>query len=126
VEDVLGFTRLYAREHPGRRMIWFSDVTRWLDTQGSGWNALGVNWESALAALAEMPVLGLYMTVSYRAYCHLIDTAQHFTVHYLDGASEELTPEERQKIHDVFEEKLDKDWPPHVRRMLANGRLHIG
>lgn len=126
VDDVLGFTGLYAREHPGQRMIWFTDVTRWLGTQGSDWSALGVNWEEALTTLTKMPILSIYMTVSYRAYCHLIDTAQHFTMVYLDGTSEELTPEERQKVHDAFEEKLDNTWPPYIRQMLANGRLTIG
>src|SRR5689334_21849511 len=77
VDDVFGFTELYAREHPDQRLIWFTDVTRWLGAQGRSWSALGVDWEYALATITEMPILGFYMTISHRAYCHLINTAEH-------------------------------------------------
>jgi hypothetical protein len=126
VEDVLDYTTLYTRQYPGQRVVWVTDVTRWLDAQGGSWSALGVDWERALMALTKMPILGLFITVSDRAYSHLINTADIFEVHFRGGGSEILTSEERQVVHDHFERKLDADWPPYVQRMLSSGRLTLG
>jgi hypothetical protein len=126
VEDVVGFTRLYAREHPAQRVVWFTDVTRWLDTKDQSWNSLGVDWERALLEIPELPILGLYMTISQRQYSHLGNAAKRHTIFYLDGTREELTEEEREVVHKVLERRLTTDWPPYVRKMLTSGRLTIG
>lgn len=126
VDDVLGFTGLYAKENPGQRTVWFTDVTRWLDQKGSSWASLGVDWEYALNTILDMPILGLYMTISRRAYCHLINTAETFVLHHPDGTSERLTDEERQVVHDAFEQTLSRDWPSFVQQMLDSGRLTFG
>ncbi|MBV7246433.1 hypothetical protein [Streptomyces sp. MW-W600-10] len=127
VADLLGFVGVYASEHPDQRVIWFTDVTRWLEWEkDSSWSALGVDWEHALAQLTRPPFLGLYMTVNRRAYHHLINTAERFRVTYTDGHSEVLTGEERQAVHEAFERKLDADWPAYIRDMLASGHLTVG
>ncbi|MEU3053501.1 hypothetical protein [Streptomyces griseus] len=127
VADLLGFVGVYASEHPDQRVIWFTDVTRWLEWEkDSSWSALGVDWEYALAQLTRPPFLGLYMTVNRRAYHHLINTAERFRVTYTDGHSEVLTGEERQAVHEAFEHKLDADWPAYVRDMVASGHLTVG
>jgi hypothetical protein len=50
--DVLGFVDPYAHKHPDHRVVWFADVTRWLEWErDSSWSALGVDWEYALTVL---------------------------------------------------------------------------
>ena len=124
VKDMLAVTFLYADEHPGQRVIWFTDITRWLATRTQSWFSLDIEWEDALVAIPRLPVLGLYLTINQRAYHHLVDTAtERHTIHYLDGTSETLTADERQAVHDAFERKLVADWTPYVRTMLDRGRL---
>lgn len=124
VADLLGFVDVYAHEHPGRRVVWFTDVTRWLEWEkNSNWSALGVDWQYALAQLPKLPLLGLYMTISRRGYHHLVNTAKHFRLTYTDGNSEVLTDEERQAVHAAFERQLDTDWPNYVGDMVARGLL---
>lgn len=54
VADLLGFVGGYASEHPDQRLIWFTDVTRWLEWEkDSSWSALGVDWEHPLAQLTR-------------------------------------------------------------------------
>lgn len=56
VADLLGFVGGYASEHPDQRLIWFTDVTRWLEWEkDSSWSALGVDWEHPLAQLTRPP-----------------------------------------------------------------------
>src|SRR6201999_2478624 len=107
VADLLGYVEVYAREHADQRVVWFSDVTRWLAWEkDSSWSALGVDWEYALGKLPELHFLGLYLTVNRRAHHHLIDTAKQFQVTYTNGHSEVLTDEERQAVHEAFQHKL--------------------
>ncbi|OLF14725.1 hypothetical protein [Actinophytocola xanthii] len=126
VEDVVGFTRLYNKEHPAHRAVWFTDVTRWLDTKDQSWASLGVDWERALLEIPELPILGLYLTISRRAYSHLGSAAKRHTIFYSDGSREDLGEEERDAVHDALERTLNRDWPSYVREMLTSGRLTIG
>lgn len=124
--DILGFTRLYAREHPHRRMVFLTDVTRWLSRQDSGWPQVGVDFEGGLQELTRAPVLGMYVTVSWRAYMHLTNaTLVSHTVHYLDGTSEVLTEEERERVRAALDDKIAVDWPDYIRSMLRMGRLTL-
>ncbi|MEE4543051.1 hypothetical protein V2S66_13870 [Streptomyces sp. V4-01] len=124
--DMLDYVELYAREHDGQRLIWFTDVTRWLEWEkGRSWADLGVDWQQALGGLQGQPLLGLYMTISQRAHFHLINTAEVFELHSLDGTSEILTDEERAAVRADFTRKLDSDWPRYIRDMIALGRLHV-
>ncbi|MEU7597312.1 hypothetical protein AB0B79_30410 [Streptomyces sp. NPDC039022] len=127
-EDLLGFTEVYAREHPGQRVVWLSDVTRWLDgVKGNSWSALGVDWEAALAELPAQPLLGMFMTISRRAHMHMVNAAERSEMHYTGGhPSEVLTDDERHAVHNAFVRKLDADWPPYIRSMVRSGRLTIG
>lgn len=127
VADLLGFVDLYAREHPDQRVVWFTDVTRWLEWEkGTSWSALNVDWEYALRELPGLPHLGLRMTISRRAYHHLINTAERFEVMYTDGSSEVLTDEEREAVHEAFTRTLEVDWPEYVTAMVARGLLTVG
>jgi hypothetical protein len=126
VKDVLAVTFLYVKEHPAQRVVWFTDITRWLGARNQDWFSLGIDWEDALLSIPELPILGLYVTVSVRAYWHLTDAAERYRIHFNDGTSETLTPEERQAVHGAFERQLDADWPPYIRTMLESGRLTLG
>jgi hypothetical protein len=126
VADLLGFVDVYAHEHPKQRVVWFTDVTRWLEWEkDSSWRALGVDWEYALTKLPELPILGLYMTINHRAYHHLINTAERYQLMYTDGSSEMLTDEERQAVHEAFARKLEVDWPKYVSEMIVRGLLTV-
>jgi hypothetical protein len=126
VDGVLGVTAVYAKEHPAQRVVWFTDVTRWLDARGHSWASLDIDWERALMEIQELPILGLYITVSRRAYTHLANAAKRATIFYDDGTSEPLTEKEREAVRAALEKTLDSDWPPYVRAMLSSGRLTIG
>ncbi|MCA1673589.1 MAG: hypothetical protein LC799_15790 [Actinobacteria bacterium] len=126
VDGVLGVAAVYAKEHPTQRVVWFTDLTRWLGARGHSWTSLDIDWERALMEICGLPILGLYMTVSRRAYVHLGNAAERCTIFYNDGKSEQLTEEEREAVHAALEEKLDSDWPPYVRTMLSSRRLTIG
>ncbi|MFH8747872.1 hypothetical protein ACH4GK_28750 [Streptomyces rimosus] len=124
--DLLGFTDVYAREHPDQRVVWLTDVTRWLEwTKGNSWGALGVDWETALTDLSTQPLLGMFMTVSRRAHLHMVNTAKSFQVTYADGHNEALTDGERHAVHEAFTQKLETDWPAYIRDMMRSGRLTI-
>lgn len=126
--DLLGFTEVYAREHPGRRVVWLSDVTRWLEWEkGLSWSALGVDWEDALTELSAQPLLGMFMTISCRAHLHMVNTARQCTLHHTDGQpSEVLTDDERNAVHEALTTKLKADWPVYIRDMLRSGHLTVG
>jgi hypothetical protein len=126
VEDLLGFVDVYAAEHPDQGVVWFSDVTRWLEWEkDSSWSILDVDWEHALEQLPELPLLGLYMTVSRRAYTHLVNTAEVFELIYTDGTREVLSDAERDDVHEALRQKLETDWPRYIGDMVRKGYLHI-
>jgi len=125
VDDVLVVSEVYAHEHPGQRMVWFTDLTLWLESKGTNWANMDIDWERALRTIPELSILGLYMTISKRAYHHLINTAERMTVHYTNGTSEVLTAEEREKVHDAFIDQLDRDWPRLISEMIESGRLTV-
>ncbi|MFE3022287.1 hypothetical protein [Streptomyces sp. NPDC059256] len=123
---VLAWTQEYADEHPDQEIIFFTDVTRWLEWEkGLSWVSLGIDWERALTDIPEEPLLLLYLTINRRAYRHLIDTARVARVYYTNRNSEILTAEERQAVRDAFATQLHADWPPYIHRSLADGSLTL-
>ncbi|HEX3783931.1 MAG TPA: hypothetical protein VHX38_30075 [Pseudonocardiaceae bacterium] len=124
--SIIGLTELYAKDHPKQRVVFLSDVTRWLDSKGSSWPAVGVDIESGLYEFPEAPILNLFMTINRRAYNHIINaTRKAFTVHYTDGTSEQLTNDERQKVRQDLEGVLVNDWENYIQEMFARGLLTI-
>lgn len=121
---VLGWVGQYCDQHPHQRLVWFADVTRWLEWErGFTWADVGVDWEQALAELEQLRVLSMYLQISLRAYQHLINTAKVFELHYLDGSSEILTDEERELVRSQLTDKLDVVWPQYIRDMIARGQI---
>ena len=105
----------------GKRVIFLSDITRWLADNGLDWERIGVNFSAAQNEL-EQQSPGLFVMVSSRAYTILCSTARNLTIHYTDGSKAEVPPEERELVRASFEARLDTDWPTYLTRALANAQ----
>lgn len=104
----------------GVRMLFFSDLTKHLDTKGSDWSGLGVDWELAVKRIEQAPTPGLYLTLSHRAHVILSDASREGAIlHFPDGHTEQITPSEREMFRDGLVEQLNRDWPPYMQRLLA-------
>jgi hypothetical protein len=59
----------------GKRVVFLSDITRWLADIGLSWERMGVNFATAQDEL-EHQARGLFVMVSRRAYSILRSTAR--------------------------------------------------
>jgi len=105
----------------GKRVIFLSDITRWLAETGLSWDRIGVDFPTAQNEL-EQQSPGLFIMVSSRAYTILCSAARDLTVHYTDGSKAEVPPGERELLRAGFEARLDADWPGFVTKALANAQ----
>jgi hypothetical protein len=105
----------------GKRVIFLSDITRWLADIGLDWERIGVDFPAAQNELDHQSP-GLFVMVSSRAYTILCSTARSLTIHYTDGRKAEVPPEERELVRASIEARLDADWPGFVTRALANAQ----
>jgi len=105
----------------GKRVIFLSDITRWLAETSLSWDRIGVDFPTAQNEL-EQQSPGLFIMVSSRAYTILCSTARNLTIHYTDGSKAEIPPEEREQVRASFEARLDADWPGYVTKALTNAR----
>ena|SRR5215472_4005488 len=105
----------------GKRVIFLSDITRWLADIGLSWDRIGVDFATAQNELERQPV-GLYLELSQRAHTILCATSRSLTLYYTTGEVTEVRPEERESIRAKFEATLDANWPGYVTRALANAQ----
>ena len=105
----------------GKRVMFLSDITRWLAETGLSWDRIGVDFPTAQNELGQQSP-GLFIMVSSRAYTILCSTARDLTVHYTDGSKAEVPPGERELLRASFEARLDADWPGFVTKALANAQ----
>jgi hypothetical protein len=105
----------------GKRVIFLSDITRWLAGNGLDWERIGVDFPAAQNEL-ERQSPGLFVMVSSRAYTILCSTARNLTIHYTDDSKAEIPPEERELVRASCEARLDADWPEYLTRALANAQ----
>ena len=105
----------------GKRVIFLSDITRWLTGIGLNWERIGVDFPTAQNEL-ERQSPGLFVTVSSRAYTILCSTARSLTIHYTSGGTAEIPPEERELVRASFEARLEADWPGYITRALATAQ----
>jgi hypothetical protein len=103
------------------KVIFVSDIARWLADNGLDWERIGVDFPAAQKQL-EQQSPGLFVMVSSRAYTILCSTARNLTIHYTDGTTAEIPPEERELVRASFEARLDADWPGYVTKALENAR----
>jgi hypothetical protein len=103
----------------GGRVVFFSDLTRWLDSQGHDWLSLGTDWERGIASCDALP--GVLLTISQRAHVIICDASHEgATVRLPDGSTEQITPGEREVVHQVIERQLAADWPPFARSLVGD------
>ncbi|NUU22636.1 MAG: hypothetical protein HOV68_14145 [Streptomycetaceae bacterium] len=122
--DVLAVADAYHRASPARVLL-FSDLTRWLAGNDADWAKRGTDWEAAVDELTgHAPTPGMYVQVSQRAHIVICDaTLDGMKLHYPDGHSERLQPEERVSIRKALAERLSEDWPPYVTNLLQTGKF---
>jgi hypothetical protein len=92
----------------GKRVLFLSDITRWLADIGLNWERIGVDFATAQDEL-EQQSPGLYIMVSRRAYTILCSTARNVTIHYTSGSNAEVPAEEREQVRASLEAVLDAD-----------------
>jgi hypothetical protein len=114
----------YQRAAPARVLL-FSDLTRWLAGNDTTWAARGTDWEAAVDELTgHTPTPGMYVQVSQRAHIVICDaTREGMTLHYADGGSERLRPEERVLVREALADRLNEDWPRYVGELIDSGKL---
>ena len=105
----------------GKRVIFLSDITRWLADIGLSWDRIGIDFPAAQAEL-ERQSPGLFVMVSRRAYSILCSTAHNLTINYTSGSAAEIPPEERELLRASFDATLDADWPAYVAKALASAQ----
>jgi hypothetical protein len=66
--------------------------------------------------------LGLYLTVSSRAYTILCSTTRNLTLYYTSGGTAEVPPEEREQVRASFQARLHADWPGYITKTLASAQ----
>lgn len=105
----------------GKRVIFLSDITRWLADIGLSWERIGVDFPIAQNEL-EHQAVGLYLELSQRAHTILCSTAHNLTIHYTDGSTAEIPPDERELLRARFETALNAGWPGYVTQALAKAQ----
>lgn len=103
----------------GKRVVFVSDMTRWLGDIGLNWERIGVSFEDAQNELERQPI-GMYLSVSRRAHSILSSAARTLTIHYTSGGATEVPIEDRELIRENFEAALDADWPGYATQALAS------
>ncbi len=102
----------------GERVIFLSDITRWLDDTGLSWHRIGVDFPTAQNEL-EQQGIGMFLSLSQRAYAILCSTGRTLTL-YTPGGTAEVPPEERELVRAKLQAALDADWPGYIAQVLAN------
>lgn len=98
---VFAVVDVYAKQHPGEPVVWFSDVTRWLDTLGLDWARLDIDWQAALDALPNGRLPGVLLGIDARTHLILCDaTRQGVTIVHPDARHEGVTETERARLHE--------------------------
>lgn len=105
----------------GKRVLFLSDITRWLADIGLRWERIGVDLETAENEL-EQQTIGMYLAVSQRAYSILCSASRTLRIHYTSSLTAEVPPEDRELVRAKLEEALDARWPGYVTNALANAR----
>ena len=104
-----------------KKVIFLSDITRWLAGIGLSWERIGLDFPTAQAEL-ERQQPGLFVMVSRRAYTILCSTTADLTIYSTTGSTAEIPPEERELVRIGFEAALDANWPPYIAQALVNAQ----
>jgi hypothetical protein len=102
----------------GKRVLFLSDITRWLAGIGLSWERIDVSFEHGQDEL-ERQKIGLYLTVSQRAYSIVCSAAGTSTIQDTSGSTAEIVPEDREQVREQIEATLDADWAGYVTQAIA-------
>jgi hypothetical protein len=105
----------------GKRVVFLSDITRWLADIGLSWDRIGVDFETAQNEL-EQQAIGMYRALSQRAYAILCSASRTLTIHDTSGPTAETPPEDRELVRAKLEEALDARWPEYVTKALVDAQ----
>ncbi len=122
---ILDFAESYARER-SVRVVFFSDLTRWLSDVGTSWAAKDVDWMVAQETIQATSILAVYLAVSRRAYIHLCDASRRHTLYHLDGSTEVLSAREREEVRSALLGVLEQEWPGYVEAVTATASMDYG
>jgi hypothetical protein len=103
----------------GKRVLFLSDITRWLFDIGLSWERIGVDVPVAQNEL-ERQGLGIYLSLSQHAYTILCSTARNLTIYDTSSGKVEVPAEDRELVRAKFESALDADWPRYMTTALAS------
>jgi hypothetical protein len=104
----------------GRRALFLSDITLWLEGIGLTWARIGVDFATAQNEL-EQQSPSMLLTVSRKAYA-IFCSASHNLAIYYSGTKAEVPPEKRELVRESLESALDADWPGYIKEALANAQ----
>ena len=114
------------QQQTGLQIVFFSDLTRWLDQQGRGWvDVDGADWERGLEQLQKAPALSMYLGLSQFHHVLLADASRKSLVIYgMEDKPYEVTDQDRRQLRDFIHGTLTRDWPPYVQGLIDAGKLH--
>lgn len=108
IAQVVAVAGVYGQRHPGHAVVWFSDLTRWLDTLGLDWAGLGIDWAALLETLPDSGPAGVLLGIDKRTHLILCDaTRRGVTLVHPDGRRERVTDAERAQLHQRIRELLE-------------------
>jgi hypothetical protein len=105
----------------GKRVLFLADITRWLASIGLSWERIGVSFENAQNEL-ELQKIGIYLSVSQRAYAVLCSAARTLAIQHTSGSTVEILLEDRELVRADIEAALDADWPGYVAQAIASAQ----
>jgi hypothetical protein len=129
-KDVVYVADVYHSQ-VGGRVVFFSDLTRFLAQEHTSWQERRTEWELAFRQLDEgeggaTPVPCRYIQVSRRGHAILCDASvDGLTFFHSDGTRERVTEQERAAVRDAFADALARDWPPYIQDMIGRGLLTL-
>lgn len=104
-----------------RRTVFLSDITAFLDEQGTSWAGLNIDWMAAADEITQAPVPTLYLSLSHRAYVILCWGGRSRLRLYTPGdrSGEDVAVSEREAVRAAITDTLVHDWPPYAQRLFA-------
>ncbi len=121
--DLAGALARDPADGPGK-VVFFSDITLWLDKQGKDWADIGIDYEAVTDELAGAQVPQLYLTLMQKAHAILCDASREgMRLYYPNGDMEQVTPQTRRDVHEGIAASLERDWPPYIQSLIDRGAL---
>lgn len=118
--DILAIADTYVDAIPGK-VVFFSDLTLWLERHGDTWPNRGTDWEAGKDELLNLAIPAVWLALDRLSHLILCDaTREGVTLHYPDH-TEQITPTQRQALRTSIENGLAVGWPDYFRgRIITN------